>query len=317
MKKGYLVVKVDKAKVDIGRGMYLNYLDNIPEVERGYKIKGDKCAGSFGAMHYASTYHNDSKKYLDNLMYETARPIVVGVAALRGLKNEQVVPDRPYFRTNAQNPESYHTDNTNGAEATDVFFALKLNLNTDIDQVITLVPGTHKHSASVKGGDFCAVKNKEDKKRFKALEHTVVFGPYEMIIFYENVIHRVSGKKPKKPILRNGLGMRITDSEKGWYEAENSALFAEQGALHHKGGQIAPMYPRLWLTNWPDKMEQFSERLIDAMKTTHTYKTGKRAGQTIVTPHKIPPSLTTLGKRYRDWTEEEMRPFKLRSIYES
>ena len=124
-------------------------------------------------------------RYLDQLVFETAQPIVVGVAALLGLQNDQAVPDRIYYRTEKQNPESYHSDNTNGAEATDVFFGAKVNFNTDIDQVFTLVPGTHTHSASVKGGEVCAVKNKEDKTRFKARERTVVFGPNEMIIFYE------------------------------------------------------------------------------------------------------------------------------------
>ena len=317
MKNGYFVIKADPERVAHGRSLYNDYLKHIPELRSDYDIGTDDIgAGSFGALNFSSAYHNPAKIYLDQLIVETVEPLIRGVAAILGLENFQFVPDRSYYRCRKQNPESYHSDNTNGAEKTDVFFGAKLNLNEDIDQALTLVPGTQKQSASVKGGEFCVVKDKADVAFYKAREEVITFGPNEIVIFYENIIHRISGKKPKKPILRNGIGIRITDSEVGWMADKNDLLFAEQGAVAHKGGEIAPMYPRLWLTNWSQKLEAYTDRLIPPMKTTHKFKTGKRAGETIVLPFKTPPSLTVLGKRYRSRTEEETKIFKIRSIWD-
>lgn len=310
IQNGYFLIQADPDKVFTGRTLYKQYLRNIPEIREEAVFEGDKGAGSFGALNYASAYHNPAKRYLDALSYDTALYLITGAAAILGLANFQGIPDRSFFRNKKQPKESYHTDNTAGANATDVFYGSALNLNEDIDQVFTLVPGSHTNSARTDGGEFTPLTATED---LLAREIQVVIPPGHMLVFNENIVHRISGKKPKKTILRNGFGFRITDSEISW-APDNERRLAEQAPLIHKGGEIAPMYPKLWKLNWPDKCEEYSAKLIPEMVTTHTYLTGKKRGRTINIPHKEPPSLTVLGKRYRDRTDEENSIFKIRSI---
>ena len=312
MENGYFLVQADPEQLFTGRALYNQYLNNIPEIREGAVFDGDKGAGGFGALNYASSYHSEAKRFMDYLSYETALYLITGVAAMLGLGYFQGIPDRCFNRTKKQPKESYHTDNTAGADKTDVFYGSALNMNEDIDQVFTLVPGSHQNSASTKGGDFTPLTPTDE---LLAREIQVVIPPGFILVFNENIVHRISGKKPKKTILRNGLGFRITDSEISW-APDNFRRLAEQSPLIHKGGEIAPMYPKLWKLNWPDHCEKYSAKLIPEMVTTHTYQSGKQTGRTFNIPHKEAPSLTILGKRYRDRTEEENRIFKIRCISE-
>ena len=80
---------------------------------------------------------------------------------------------------------------------------------------------------------------------------------------------------------RHSPGWGSTDSEKGWFEAENGPR--EQAAENSH-------FPKL--TNWPDKCEGYCDRLIPEMITSPAYKSGKQVGRTI--PKTLPPSLTVL-----------------------
>ena len=133
------------------------------------------------------------------------------------------------------------------------------------------------------------------------------------MVFFENIVHRVSGGKPQKTILRKFVGFRISDDPEQWCP-ENAERMECQAALRHKGGDLAPMYPNLWLTNWPDKCEEFSQRLKPVMLTTHTYKTGKKRGRTITLPKREPPSLQELGRMY-EMTERARKRFKPHTVY--
>lgn len=79
---------------------------------------------------------------------------------------------------------------------------------------------------------------------------------------------------------------------------DNDARMENQAALIHKGGQTAPMVPRLWTVNWPDKCIAYALKHVEKMRMNHTYKAGKRRGQTIPTMRAIPISLAALSCKY-------------------
>lgn len=68
------------------------------------------------------------------------------------------------------------------------------------------------------------------------------------------------------------------------------------------------MVPKLWVTNWPDKCEEYSKRLIPQMLEEYTYQSGMKRGRTITKPLTEPPSLTTLGKKYPDADPNRFKP---------
>jgi len=313
---GYLLVKIDDNKIFTGRTLLKNYFKNIPEHVPGiftpFASKGDIGPGAFGALGLPSSYHNLAKRNLDRMCFDAIEPVLKKLAVKLNLRRIQCVPDRLLYRTKKQPTESFHYDATAKAQPTDVFLGSITNLNVDIDQTFVLVPGTHKHSADPKGGDYTAT-DPAKLEQYKRDERTIIIRPGYMLVFYENIIHRVSGKKPPKPLLRNFLGFRATNDTVASY-AINEALFDCQGALAHKGGSIAPPYPHAWVRNHPHCFIEYNKRLVPEMLEPYTYKSGKKQGMQIIRPKNPQPSLTVLGKRYRDYTSSERDLFRLRRV---
>jgi hypothetical protein len=311
--RGFLLVKLSEAKVRSARHLFKSYLRSIPEHVQGAEIEGDFGAGSFGGINYASAYHCPAATFIDEFVAEEMEPILTALGALQGLSQLELLPDRLCYRTKAQPKESWHTDNTSFVtSSSELVFGTIVNLNKGVSQQFVCVPGTHTLGARMTGGDFTP-EGAENIERWKEEEVTLVIPPKHALIFFENIVHRVSGGKPKHPILRKFVGFRLSNDKKQWCPA-NETQMETQGALHHKGGNLAPLYPKLWRTNWPDHCEKYSERLRPEMLTTHTYKTGKKRGRTITLPHKIPPSLGELGCKY-ELSESARKRFRPRSIY--
>lgn len=294
---GYLMVELAPESVSTGRTLFLKYITDIPEVKRDVTFDGDIGAGSFGALNYASSYHNEASVYIDEFVADTMEPILTTAASLQGLSKWSVLPDRLCYRTKKQPPETWHSDHTAGATSTeDLFFGTIVNLNEKQSQIFTCVPGSHTLGARLEGGEYTPV-DKAKLAEYKANAVTLTIPPNHALLFFENIIHRVSGKKPKTPLLRKYVAFRLSDDATQW-NPSNINRMATQSALAHKGGEVAPMYPNLWWVNWADKLEAYSERLIPAVLTQATYKSGKKRGRTITLPHKIPVDLQTLGCKY-------------------
>lgn len=309
LERGVLLVPLPPVKVGQARGLFRHYLENIPEHKEGAVFEGDIGAGSFGAINYASAYHCPAATYIDEFVAEEMEPILTGLATMRGLEYWEVIPDRLCYRTKRQNPASWHTDNTSFAKSVkELFFGTIVNLNEDLVQTFSCVPGSHTLGARLKGGDFTP---EGDTAEWKTREVTLAIPPDHALIFFENIVHRVGGRTPPEPILRKIVGFRLSDDASQWCPP-NEGLMATQGALHHKGGQVAPMYPKLWKLNWPDHCERYSKRLRSEMLTSHTYQSGKKRGRTITLPKVCPPSLEELGCTY-ETSERERERFKPRS----
>lgn len=278
------------------RKLMREYLGNIPEkkVQRAPGNAGDYGAGSFGAINYSSAYHNPAATKTDATIMRVVGPTVQAVAREMGLEYYEMVPDRMLYRTKKQPRESFHTDNTAGAESkNEVFFVVIVNLNETRDREFVCVPGTHSMSTRLKGGDFTP---ETDQAEWKAREVTYKIPPGGYALVVENIVHRIAGGK-NQVTMGKFCAFRISNSPRQWCP-ENDARMESQAALAHKGGQIAPMVPKLWVTNWPDKCEALAATLRPEMNTTHTYKSGVKKGRTITMPKREPPSLQDLGRMY-------------------
>lgn len=306
---GYLLLNIEQDKVEEDRRLFHDYIANIPEFKSSNRPTdcGDIGPGRFGALNFASAFHAPVCASCDEHIYKAARPVLNALAKDLGLRHMQLIPDRLCYRTQAQPAESYHYDASYGAEEGDCFFGTIYNLNDRLTQVFTCVPGSHKLEADLKGGEYT---RQEKTAEYQKTEQAVQIPPSHALVFFENIVHRVSGAKPPEPILRKFVGFRLTNSDNEWFGAQNSPLLATQSALYYKGGKIPPMYPRLYLVNHVDKLTQFADRLKPEMLTRYTYKTGKRKGMTICVPKQPPPSLQELDAMY-DETENR---FKLQKV---
>jgi hypothetical protein len=296
--------------VEGDRLRFLEYIANIPERKAGTPISGDIGAGSFGALNFASAYHNPAALSCDKHVSAAIFPVLTSLAKDLGLQNMELIPDRMCYRTRAQPPESYHYDATIGAVDGDCFFGTIYNLNSTLTQRFTCVPRTHKFEADLKGGAYTSTDKKANAE-YKQREVTVSIPPGHACIFFENIIHRVSGGVPPEPILRKFIGFRLSNADTPWLYGKNVDLERSQAALHFKGGGIGPMYPRLYLANHIEKLQTFATELRPEMLVKHTFKTGKRKNTTVVIPRQYPPSLQSLGEMYPESSSERFKVIKV------
>ena len=311
--KGYVLIPLSKKRTKEARRMFAQYVDSIPEHKSNSALALDKDigAGSFGAINYASAYHCPVAVHVDLMMIDMVKPILLVLANLLGLGYWELIPDRLCYRTNKQLKESYHRDNSAGASSSsDIFLGGFANLSPKgVNQQFTLLPGTHTPGASLKAGDFTP-ENVPDE--VKARAETVIIPPNSAIVVFENILHCVSGPKPASALLRKFFGFRLSNDTQQWFP-ENIPRMQTQSALAHKGGTVAPLIPKLWRTNWPDKCEAYCTKLKPLLVTTYTYMSGKKKGRTINIPHLLPPSLEQLDEKYL-LTDEAKNRFRLRRV---
>jgi hypothetical protein len=309
LEAGYVLVPMPADQAEADRILFAKYLQDIPELLKLPPDSGNLSAGSFGAFAYASSYYCPAAVQADSTASKTLWPVLAHAAGALGLEYIELIPDRLCVRTKPQPKESWHTDQSTGGQRSDVFYGGIYNLNHEQSQVFTLVPGSHANCSTGGGQAFTPVK--ADKERFALRERTLSIPPGYLLLFNENIVHRVTGGKPKTPIWRKFVAFRLTDSPTQWCP-ENSERVAQQAALVFKGGREAPMFPKLWLTNWPGKLEAFSAMLRPEMVTKYKYLTGKKAGLEICLPKREPPSLTELHSRYPDADADRFRPKRAR-----
>ena len=253
--------------------LFNSYVDSgIPELKGGgsFDANTDKGPGSFGALNYASSFHHPCAIACDNSVLEVMSPTLIALGNDVGAKFLQLIPDRLCFRTKAQPiGKGFHYDATAGARDGDIFFGSIYNLNESLTQSFICVPGTHRLCADLKGGAYTTT-DKNLQEEYRQREIKVLIPPGFALIFFENIIHRVSGVKPSSPILRKFVGFRLSTCGTPWMGEENARLIETQSPLHFKGGEIGRMFPRLYITNWVDKLVDFAEK-TDSRGDTHAH----------------------------------------------
>lgn len=304
-KEGYLLVPLEEGSSKELGALFEEYLEHIPEYTKQGPLKplkegGSYSPGSFGAINLASAYHCPFAVESDLRANAAVRPIIEALARDLGRKHTAQDPDRICFRNAKQRAESWHTDNTGGAFLkSDIYIGGTLNADPkgESSQVFTLVPKSHTLGAKGGGESFTPAK---DKATYDASAEKIVIPPDHVLIYFENIVHCISGKKSKEfpfPWYRKFVAWHLSDSPEQWCKEYNGQeTMIEQGPLAHKGGVIAPMYPRLWLTNhWKTHLIPYGKRLVPGLTTKHKFESGNFEGETIDIPVLEPLSLEKLG----------------------
>lgn len=343
---GIVVVDLfDACELQRMNASFQAYLLDIPEYSKKFCELRDGMAdpkdrrvnaGGFAALNCASSFHTPFVRATNDKMYGRARPILHAVARLApGLSSEtpntmlECIPDRTLFRTRGDKPsgESVHRDLSTGLLPTDHCFGSMVNLNLHEDQGFSVELGTHLLSSGTTTG-FTRIEQQAEVASFKANRTLVRVPPGHMAIFYENIKHEVLATRYKHDIYRKFLGFRLTTST-GMLYPGNADRFARQAPLIHKGGDVSPMYPKLYLVNHRQLLARFAALRFDnpLMYTgVHTELASRKracngcaeASCTLfwhrcVLPlgrlRKECPSLRELGCMYTPYTDEELAKF--------
>lgn len=270
--------------------------------------------GGFGALGNPSSFHNMSVR-----KYRQWAHVKLVDTLFKPLVNTYDVPDDWYLdhmfgrmtiRVPGEKPsrESWHRDEASVlvAGGDDKVFGGWINLD-NVDQFFSCVRGTHDPNTNKHRGFTKISKEAGRSIRERKLSHRVRIRPGHMLIFYENMVHEVLPKSVKHKLVRLHLAFRLTRS----VQVRPPDLFEKmksQSAMMIKSGQMPPMYAKLHLVNWVDKLSAWSQQVDKRCLVSHTFKTGKRAGSTHVVCKRFMKSLEEDGfPLYPEYTEYEKR----------
>jgi hypothetical protein len=298
LKRGVVVIPIPE---EIVAGFdLLRFLSEQKE----YKVSNPDTmfvVGAFGALANPSSQHHEEIRKLRMAMYRHMRPLF---AAKFPGKFLELIPDRFSIR-NKNLPitaESWHKDVTAVIDEGEHIFGGYLNLDANQTQHFSCIPGSHLEPTP---GEGFAKLSEENSKLYDARRIVFKVPPRCAILFDERTTHEIAKSKIVEPkSYRQYFKWRISNSPKstlGFDVIKNSIV--EQGIfpLHAIGNTpLPPMYGKLHIMHWSDKLVVFSQNLQDCYLEAPNKK-----GQIIV--KRFLPSLQEVGAPlFPDYTEEEI-----------
>lgn len=243
--------------------------------------------GGFAALGCPSSFHNPVvRKYRQwmhsILVTKLFSPLVATYADPGEWKLDHII-DRMVIRVPGQRPstEPFHRDEASEliASSDDKVFGGWVNLD-EADQFFSCVPGTHMPDTNNHRGFSKIPKEEAREIRAKKLTRTVRIPSGHMLVFYENIVHEVVSRVARQTLVRLHLGFRLTRSV-DVRPVDLMEKIDSQGVIMIKSGQIPGMYAKLHAVNWIEKLEEWSStHVANRCLVSHTFKTGKRVGQT-------------------------------------
>lgn len=249
--------------------------------------------GGFSALGNPSSFHNAFVRRARQRAHRCVMEAVFGSMLRRNpeLQFEQVI-DRMMFRRAGQSAsaEAWHRDEAKFAQPGDSIFGGWINLDT-FNQKFSGVPRSHIEVGNQNGG-FATIP-KSQHAHYRQMRKSVEIPPGHIFIFYERMVHEVVGKKLRVDQHRLFLGWRTTyQTAPLTQNLEN--LLERQAVVPIKSGQIPPMYPKLYWTNWRDRiLVPWSDAfVVDALKKIRVLmKTGQQYN---IVPQQIARGLVEL-----------------------
>jgi len=221
----------------------------------------------------------------------------------KDLKFEQII-DR--FKHQTKNKkiasENYHRDESPCSDGDEIFGGW---INLDLtSQYFAGCPGTHK---SIHQQNGFAQITKEQYKEYAKMEQLIEIPPGNIFIFYEHMVHKVYRSK-NKVVDRLFMGWRLTKSDECIHgNKQLIQMLNDKAVIPLKSGQMPPMYARLHLTNWVEKIVDFTKVMHEKCIETKEIKSGKKAGVYRIV-HRFMRSLKELDMDiYPAYTEAEIK----------
>ena len=276
---------------DLGklRAMFDRELAAFPEFEfkPGAATPDNVVLGGFSALGNPSSFHNETVRQLRAMVHPHVRALAAKMVPRGcGWNFEQVV-DRMLIRPGGRVPsaEAWHRDVAPGTQQGDQVWGGWLNLD-DRSQWFSCVPGTHRtgttHSAAQHQG-FAPIP-KEERKAYKARSRRVEIPAGCVLVFSEDLVHEVVGKRCGHTMYRLFLGWRLTRSTEPLVPDVESRL-EDQAVMPLKSAQMPRLFAKLHWTNWRKKLEVFGRCLKSQCQVRVRVKTGKDAGAVYTLPH--------------------------------
>jgi hypothetical protein len=291
--------------------MMESYPEFIPGKNRRYVL------GGFGAFGNPSSFHHPYIRLFRQWSLSYLYPMFSSYELLNHhehsepLRNIEELPDRMLKRLVGDKPsdETWHRDTSPNANAGDDIFGGWINFD-DRNQYFSAASETYIR-ANPSGKGF--VKLTDDEHKYAASnKQLITIPPGHIIVFFQNALHEIHGKKQSYNMYRLFIGFRLTHSPTSLTKNIDK-LIKEQAVLPLKSGQIPPMYAVnheiCWLVQklvpWSD------ESFKPECKCMLTRKSGKLKGQSFEIVQRYIGSLKKLGlPLYSKYTPEDIMAIK-------
>lgn len=307
---GYTVVPVAwiESRLCHMRERLLNELKTMPEFS---KAPSSYVLGGFSALGNPSSFHLPAVRMFRLFaLAELASLFSTACGSDEEWHLEQLI-DRVLVRPKGVSPgaESWHRDESVGGKDGDIIFGGWWNLSSDIVDIFSCVPGSHRCTSDNSKG-FGLIRDKATIEICKAKRERVKVPPGHILIFHERILHEIVPRKLKQDLIRIFLGWRLTRDKSGEPMMGLSRLHQvldAQGVVPLKSGQVPPMYAKLHWTNWRKKIVEFTKSSIVEVCTEERHvRSGVDAGSTIRVVHQHMRSLREYGLPcYAPYTEDE------------
>ena len=203
--------------------------------------------------------------------------------------NLEVLIDRNLYRTPDRkvSAEDWHQDLPDKKamlklgkviDPEDIVYGGWLNLDS-FNQYFMGIKGTQKDNYTADGFARITKERKPHYKRLAKAQGKICIPPGCLIIFYESIVHNVTHNKIEHPMHRQFIGWRVTKHTQPYFP-DTVQRCKDQVPIRLKSGQEPPMYSRMHLTNWIERLEKWSENIKDEFCYIHTVRSGKLAGKT-------------------------------------
>lgn len=174
-----------------------------------------------------------------------------GDAEVKGLQCLDLLCDR----VAAPGFEGSHRDEAPGAPPNSIVLGGWYNMGPE-ETTFTYCPGTHKGQSG--SGGFAPL-SREDHELYKDRMETIVVPVGFLLLFDEKLVHMVAAKKPKGGRnMRLFMGFVVGPDVTGPINNDIEWALDNTGNFPRKSGQLAEAYPKLWWTNWFNKIEELS-----------------------------------------------------------
>ena len=243
-------------------------LDAYLHGQREFKVSNPTTMfvlGAFGALANPSSQHHPEARRLRSAMYSHMCPLFA--SAFAG-KYVELIPDRFSIRNQDQpiSAESWHQDATAEIGPNDVIYGGYLNLDERQTQYFSCIPSSHLEPTD---GEGFAKMSKENTKAYNARREIIAVPPKCAILFNEKTVHEIARRKIKETkSYRQYFKWRISEfpvSTLG-HEAVMTAIEDQAPFPLHAIGATPnpPMYGKMHVIHWGDRIEKFSENIHDA-----------------------------------------------------
>eukprot|EP00038_Savillea_parva_P004625 m.140401 g.140401 ORF g.140401 m.140401 type:complete len:355 (+) comp11525_c0_seq2:202-1266(+) len=216
-----------------------------------------------------------------------------------GNRNVSVMHDRHQLNATSASTKAFHSDKAPVREDSGSWGVTK---GDDILQGIYNIGGGKQHLSCWKGSHMHEMMKSAasgfapvGKSAQEAAERnkTLIDIPEgHVCLFVPSLMHKVH--KYSKPVSRVYTPLHITLTHVGFApDKELGEVFDPniRAVPRLPSCQEAALYSRLHLCNHSDKLEKMSKGMVGSMTTTHTFKTGTRAGKSISVPYRFSKSM--------------------------